>query len=514
MNKINNIEHDEVKNTDKVIKSHFNEEWCNKLMDEIKEEENEQKELDKKKADELTEKLFKDDKMPINDFIDNCRKEWLNEEEIAKKLIIQWYSWDEFMDSSIDKQVKSFLENLRKEAIENSHRYIFRFKNKEDLSDKYLDILRGSLINNVSFLIAVKNIPLKRAITIEDIRNWEKKLHEHAPDNKYSIDLSGEILPDLDWSQSREVFDYLSFDDKTFSQTSKEHLPEWYDPKEIFEKGKSIGLWIDDVHKMWYTWKWVGVAICDWQLKPHKDINTKEYVVEENAAKVPDYMHASAVGSILAWKQTGIAPDSDLYFFAKWRSKEKNWWNDLKSAFTKILKKNQELPNDKKIRVISISGPLFGEWIEDLVKQLEDSWVWIINWDNFSKDFWYLEKKDLMWDPNEFDNYQHCFWRPDALFVNSGNRTVWDPKSDTAYRYDNDASASWAIPAVAWYYVLACQADPTMTPDRFKKLARETAHEIDSTIRSEESGERSTETRKIKVLDIKALIKKIEEEKK
>jgi hypothetical protein len=76
---------------------------------------------------------------------------------------------------------------------------------------------------------------------------------------------------------------------------------------------------------MWYTWKWVGVAICDWQLKPHKDINTKEYVVEENAKKVPDYMHASAVSSILAWKQTGIAPDSDLYFFAKWKSKEKNW---------------------------------------------------------------------------------------------------------------------------------------------------------------------------------------------
>jgi hypothetical protein len=52
-----------------------------------------------------------------------------------------------------------------------------------------------------------------------------------------------------------------------------------------------------------------------------------------------------------------------------------------------------------------------------------------------------------------------------------------------------------------------------MTPDRFKKLARETSHEIDSTIRNEESGEKSAKTRKIKVLDIRALIQKIEEEK-
>lgn len=50
-----------------------------------------------------------------------------------------------------------------------------------------------------------------------------------------------------------------------------------------------------------------------------------------------------------------------------------------------------------------------------------------------------------------------------------------------------------------------------MTPDRFKKLARETAHEIDSTIRDKQSGKISTETKKIKVIDIKALIQEIEE---
>lgn len=515
MNKIGDIENEEIKNTDKITESHFDKDWYNDLMHEIAEKKSGQKELDKKRADELKENLFEDEKMPINDFIDNCRNDWLMEEEITKKLIIQWYSWDEFMSSSIDKSEKLILENLKKGAIENLHDYIFRFKNQKDLSDKYFDILKEQITKNIYFIDAVKSIPLKRAITMEDIKSWEKKLHEKNPDAGYCIDLSGEILPDFDWSKSREVFKYLAFDDKTFSQTSKEHLPEWYNPNEVFEKGKTIWLWVDDVHRMWYDGKWVGVAICDWQLKPHDDIQAKEYIVEEQASKIPDYFHASAVSSILVWKQTGIAPESDLYFFAEKQSRGKEyWWDDLINAFNQILNKNKDLPNDKKIKLISISGPLYGEWIKDLVKQLEDSWVWVFSSETFRKDFWYLNKKDPMWNPNDFENYQHCLWKIDALFVNSGDRTVADPKNTTAYRHDIQASASWAIPAVAWYYLLACQADPTMTPDRFKKLARETAHEIDSTIRDKQSGKISTETKKIKVIDIKALIQEIEEWKK
>lgn len=512
MNRINSIENEEIKNPE-AGESHFDDEWHKELMDKIRDEKAKQKERDLAQVSGLNELLLKDEKMPINNFIEQYRKEWVNEEEIAKKLIIQWYSWDELMNSSISKEMKSILEGFKKEVVENPYRYIFRFKDKEDLSNKYLDIMKEALVKNITFSDAVKSIPLKRAITMEDITNWERKLHEKHPDAGYHIDLTWEILPDLDWSWSKEVFRYISFDDKTFSKTSKRHLPEWFEPKEIFEKGKSIGLWIDDVHKMWYTWKWVGVAICDWQLKPHKDIQTKQYIVEHNAGNMPEYFHASAVSSILAWKQTGIAPDSDLYFFAaKQNNGEEYWWDDLNSAFTKIIEKNKQLSDNEKIRVISISGWLYGEWIRDLAMKLEDSWVWVLTSGDFFSDFWYLEKKDPMWDSDNFENYQHSTWEPDAIYVNSGDRTIANSIDENAYIHDPQACASWAVPVVAWYYVLACQADPTMTPKRFIKLARETSHEIDSTIRNEENGERSTETRKIKVLDIKTLIKTIEEE--
>jgi len=503
----------------------FDDEWHKEWIDKIEKEMHKQKEYNLTKASKLAESLFEDKHGDINEFIEKLRKDWVNEEEIAKNLIIQWCSWDEFMKSSIDESVKLFVENNRKEVIKNQQNYIFRFKDEEDLAEKYFDVLRDCLTKNISFLDAVKYIPLKRPITVEDIKNIKNALDN--PDNNANVDLSGEILPDLDWSESREVFKYLNFDDNTFSKTSKEHLPEWFDPKEIFEKGKSIGLWIDDVHKMWYTWKWVSVAICDWQLKPHKDIQTKEYTVEKNANNSNDYFHASAVSSILTWKQTWIAPDANLYFYAeKQNNMEKDGGQDLASSLNKILQKNEELSDDKKIRVISISWPLYW-WKEtkELVKKLEKSWVWVLYSGEFWKSFWYLEKKDPMWDSNDLQNYQHYLWyyrdylwyrhfprKSEALFVNSGDRTVASPENDEAYRHDTQASASWAIPVVAWYYALACQADPSMTPKKFKRLANETAHEIDSTIRKR-NGDRSLDTKKIKVIDIKALIQKIEEEK-
>lgn len=519
MNKFSNVENERPTTSSELTESHFNDEWYNKSMHEIGNKRVDQREADWKKAWKLTEILLKDEKMPINDFIESERQKGNDNIDIATNLIKAWYEENDIMNSSLAKWWKE----IKKEFINNIFRLqSFRFNREEEFDEKFFDVVRESLSKWIDIDDVISSIPLKRTITMEDI-NYLREKNKNNSDYIPSIKFSGKILPDLDWSQSKEIFDYLSFDDKTFSQTSKEHLPEWYNPSEVFQKGKTIGLWIDDVHRAWYTWKWVSVAICDWQLKPHNDVQTKGYVVEDHASGIPDYYHASAVSSILVWKQTGIAPESDLYFFAeKQNSSERDWWDDLKLALDGILEQNKKLPDDKKIRVVSISGPLYWKGIEDIVKKLENSWVWVLDSGEFWKSFWYLEKKDPMWDPNDFSNYQHCLWRHkshlrklDALFVNSGDRTVADPRNPTAYRHDTHACASWAIPVVAWYYALACQADPTMTPKRFKKLARETSFQTDSTIRSKKNGKvkRSEKATKIKVIDIEALVQKIEEEK-
>jgi hypothetical protein len=346
---------------------------------------------------------------------------------------------------------------------------------------------------------------------MNDIKHWKNLLNEMAPTAIYQIKLNWIVLDDFDWSDSKEVFRYITYDNKTFSKTSKEHLPEWYNPLEIFEKWKTIWLWIDEVHKQWYTWEWIWVAICDWQLKTHKDIKTASYTVDDYAKGKNEFFHASAVASILAGKETWVAPNADLHFFAEYQDKSKeSWGNGLKLSLEKIYEMNKELPNDKKIRVVSISWPLYWNGTEETAGKLRSTWVWILDSSEFFKNFWYLNKEDPMWDPNNYDNYKHWLGKPEALYVNSWDRTIADPSNETAYRHDPIASASWAIPVVAGYYALACQADSKMTPEKFIKLAKETAYQRETVVWEIEK-EYAGIPINIKIIDINKLINKINE---
>lgn len=145
-----------------------------------------------------------------------------------------------------------------------------------------------------------------------------------------------------------------------------------------------------------------------------------------------------------------------------------------------------------------------------------------------------------MGNPNDFDNYQiengsridimsdgtvNTTIRENLLYINSGDRTVPDPSSPTAYRHDSRASQSWSIPVIAGYYTLACQADPSMTKEKFMRLAEETAQVKTSTIPISKcigdpdneydwvDNGRSEQTTNIKIIDINALLKAIEAEK-
>lgn len=477
---------------------------------------------------------IEDEKKPINDFIEEKRKIWKEEfnssDCIVFDLIKSWYSWEDIMDSSLSDETKTRMENYKTNTINTEFsNQNFRFNNKEELEYKFFEIIQDMLTSNKHISEIIKDkFPLKRVITIDEIRRKEEDWRTKHKDFILNIDLSWEILPDLDWSKSRNVFDYLSFDDKTFSNTLSEHLPKWYNPKEVFEKGKKTPR-IDKIHEMWYTWKWVSVAICDWQLKPHEDINTKNYVLESHALEVDDYFHASAVSSILAWNQTGIAPESNLYFFAEYQDKLKDdWWDDLKVALNQILTKNESLPDNEKIRVVSISGSLYWEGIKDYVKALNESWVRVLSSEEFFKNFCYLQKIDPMWDVNDLTNYkiprmfiEQMKWHTKEdiekqIFIPSWGMTVAAPETESSYRYDYQASASWSIPVLAWYYALACQANPGITPVDFINIAKEEAEKIKlSDMYRNEEEQRSLKEKgidvdiEIKVLNIENIIQRI-----
>ena len=132
-----------------------------------------------------------------------------------------------------------------------------------------------------------------------------------------------------------------------------------------------------------------------------------------------------------------------------------------------------------------------------------------------------------MSDPNDFNNYQisHPGGKTSQsnekpkLFINSGNKTVADPNGKGVYRHDANSCASWAIPVLAGQYVLACEADPNMTPEKFIQLAHETATTIKSTTREhDENGgvdfsRRTDYEVNCKIINMEALIKRIQSNK-
>ena len=333
-------------------------------------------------------------------------------------------------------------------------------------------------------------------------------------------DFQNIVFEDVDLSKYGEAFKHITFNENTFAKVSPEHLPSGFNPQEVLEKGKTIGLGIDQAHANGYTGEGVSYAVIDSGTicndgKQHSGLKHKEYYCPKSATYVRGN-HGLATSYIAQ----EITPKADCYYYVDCDG------NTLVDNLQAIIKKNETLPDSKKIRVISMSFSLGGdrEKAIPLIKKLESQGVWVLSsdeqfWDN---GFGYLEKINPNGEINDFNNYQIYYTNgknprnENIIFVSSGDRTVPDMTNSSAYRHDGNACTSWAIPVVAGYYTLACQADPSMTPKRFMNLARGTAQTITSTVPDWENDimvSRSEDAVEIKVIDINALLQAIENEK-
>ena len=452
---------------------------------------------------------------------------WETKEKTGKEATI------EFKKKKYDKEYeKCSLEAINEMRDEAYRLYGYKAANKNAFNQLFASLLKESIKEGSMDMVFIKlrDLEITQPISEEYIRE-SKAFNITLPQG---VTLSREI----DWSNSRELFKYLTFDETTFANTPKENLPEGYDPQQVFDNGKSIGLGIAEVHDMGYTGEGVSYAIIDSGVEPHEDIHFKEYRVSDYANKeYINHFHGSAVSYIAQ----EIAPQADLYYYAQHNGGDMNAvvLDNLKA----ILEKNKTLPDNQKIRFVSMSMPLYGgEEAKQVAAELEAHGVWIF-YSGCPEDnqFGYLGKVDPMASSDDFDNYLiECGANVNIMpngervvnkregryfYVNSGDRTVPDPSSPTAYRHDSRASQSWSIPTIAGYYSLACQADPTMTKERFMRLADETAQVKQSTMpivqcvgdpNNEEDWVvvgRTEETTDMKILDIKALLQAIENEK-
>jgi hypothetical protein len=164
---------------------------------------------------------------------------------------------------------------------------------------------------------------------------------------------------------------------------------------------------------------------------------------------------------------------------------------------------NRDLPQDDKIRVISISKGWdpSDEGYKDITEAVQKAHavgmliVCTTRPDaQVGCDFHALGRSPLA-DPDVFESYEPGlfwakeFWRssspvsPSAsgmrFFVPMDSRTTAGPGGDHEYVFYRIGGLSWAAPYIAGVYALAVQVVPAITPERFWELAARTGRTIE-----------------------------------
>ncbi len=206
-------------------------------------------------------------------------------------------------------------------------------------------------------------------------------------------------------------------------------------------------------------------------------------------------MHAPAVASIAAGKNTGVASEADLYFIACENYNFVNSEMELDFSWTakaieRIIEVNKSLPKGDKIRVLSISAGCkpeskgYNEFIEAVKKAIKENiFVITVNmFDTYEEKFYFHGLDiDSLADKDDISNYKVTEWNK------------WVSKIehiDELNKY------------LAGLYALACQVKPDITPEEFWKQAIATG--------DSRQIEKGTEKYKGKILNSEKLISSFE----
>ncbi len=335
-------------------------------------------------------------------------------------------------------------------------------------------------------------------------RMTKNPIYNPESNDYWQMDLRSYDLSQLDLSNSVEDLYYADFDDRT-TWPSKDRMARGYDWKQIMELGKNPGLGVRNLHAQGITGKGVSIAIVDQVLLiEHQEYANRLQLYEEINVKPSTraQMHGAAVASIAVGKTVGVAPEADLYYIASWTG---DWgdngdftWNFqyYAQAIRRILEINERLPEDRKIRVISIQvgWSLKQKGYDDIMSAVEDAREsgMLIVCSSIEKIHGFRFNglgRNPMDDPELFDSYKPgLFWSKafpgnerflNSLMVPMDSRTTASPTGKEEYVFYRQGGWSWAIPYIAALYALCCQINPDITPHNFWTEAFKTGKSIE-----------------------------------
>ncbi len=313
----------------------------------------------------------------------------------------------------------------------------------------------------------------------------------------FQVDLRSYDLSELDLRDSAVALARANFDDRTV-WPGPERLPPGFDRQRTVEISKNPGLGVRALHGQGITGRGVAVAIIDNPLlTDHQEYAERLRLYEEDnvPSEAEAHLHGSAVASIAVGKTVGVAPEADLYYIGRWpwdREGSKNGEMTKTSkyeaeAIRRILQINEQLPADRKIRVISISfGWEFGQrGFAEVTKAAQEAKAAGLLVISSSVEMTHGFKfhglgRDLLSSADDFGSYRPARWGQDMyanhdhLLVPMDVRATASPSGMDEYAFYGDGGWSWAIPYIAGAYALAAQVDPKITPERFWALAMKT----------------------------------------
>ncbi|MHC4519938.1 MAG: S8 family serine peptidase [Planctomycetota bacterium] len=336
-----------------------------------------------------------------------------------------------------------------------------------------------------------------------------KSFPKYDPDstNPLQMDLRCRDLSKLDLANSIDDLLYATFDDRTVWPAS-DKMPHDFNWQRIMKLGKNPGLGVRSLHKKGITGRGVSIAILDQPLLvDHQEYAERLRLYEEIHIRsgTEPQMHGPAVASIAVGKTVGVAPEAELYYIAQfnfdWEKGHAPTLRYLAQGIDRILEINEQLPQGKKIRVISISkgwdqSNKNYEVITKAVQKARAAGMLIVctsmEFVHERCDFGGLGRSPLV-DPDVFESYEpglflaigfggKVFSLPEGyiyIWVPMDSRTTASSNGSDEYVFDRTGGFSWAVPYIAGVYALAVQVDPAITPEGFWALAARTGRTIE-----------------------------------
>ncbi len=327
-----------------------------------------------------------------------------------------------------------------------------------------------------------------------------KRLPKYIPGSHEVIELRNRDLSKLDLCGSFDDLMYIEFDSRAVWPPS-DKMPSGFDPQEIMELGKNPGLGIRSLHKQGITGRGVRIAILDLPLLvDHQEYADRLQLYEEFHVQIDAHStgHGCMTASVAVGKTVGVAPEAELFFIGAYDlGRGGPMFQYTAQGIHRIVEINEQLPQDKKIRAISISrgwtrNDLSDEQykiITETVQKARAAGMLVVTCsvDLVNEGWAYagLGRPPLA-DPDAFESYTPVLWVAErfwegqyhpygdssegVFFVPLDSRTTASEDGIDEYIFDCCGGFSKAPPYTAGVYALAVQVDPAITPERFWAL--------------------------------------------